>query len=62
VTRSILEDALGLPFDDYEDGAICRAAIGANTDGIVTRNRKYFAKAKIAVYSPVELLTILGGG
>ena len=59
VTRGVIEDALDLPFEDFEDGVIYQAAVNVNADGIVTRNRKDFTHAKIAIYSPVEVLAIL---
>jgi predicted nucleic acid-binding protein len=59
ITRAILEEALTLGFSDYEDAVVYQSAVAVNADGVVTRNTTDFKKAKIAVYSPVALLTAL---
>jgi predicted nucleic acid-binding protein len=60
VTRAVLNEALELNFQDYEDAVICQSAAGVNADGIVTRNAGDFKKAKIAIYSPSELMSAIG--
>ena len=67
VNRSVLEDALGLGFSDYEDAVLHEAARHSGVDAIVTRDPRGFAKASLPVLSPTELLAILevkenGGG
>lgn len=59
VTRAVLEEALTLDFNDYEDAVVYQSAIGVNADGIVTRNGADFRKSTIAVYSPKELLAVI---
>lgn len=59
VSRLVLEEAADLLFDDYEDAVLYQSAIHANLDGIVSRNKKDFVKAKLPVYSPEELILIL---
>ena len=59
VGRPELSDALALPFDDYEDAVLHEAARHAGATGIVTRDPAGFARAKILVYSPAELLRVL---
>jgi hypothetical protein len=59
VTRSVLDEALELDFQDYEDVVICQSAVGVNADGIVTRNAVGFKKARIAIYSPSELISAI---
>ena len=59
VTRAVLDEALELDFKDYEDAIICQSALGVNADGIVTRNGVDFKKAKIAIYSPSELISAI---
>lgn len=60
VNRSVLDEALELDFQDYEDAVICQSAAGVNADGIVTRNAVDFKKARIAIYSPSELISAIG--
>lgn len=59
VTRAVLESALDLDFDDYEDAVAHEAARSVEADGIVTRNVRDFAGASLAVYSPEELVAAL---
>jgi predicted nucleic acid-binding protein len=59
VNRAVLDEALGLDFTDFEDAVVHQSAIGVNADGIVTRNTVDFKKSKIAIYSPIELISIL---
>ena len=59
VTRAVLDEALELDFKDYEDAVICQSAIGVNAIGIATRNGADFRKAKIAIYSPSELIAAI---
>jgi hypothetical protein len=59
VTESVLRSALELRFTDYEDAVLHEAALAAEADGIVTRNRADFRGATLPVYSPAELLAVL---
>ncbi len=59
VSRVVLEEATQLMFNDYEDAVLYQSAIHSNLDGIVSRNKKDFAKAKLPIYLPEELLLIL---
>lgn len=59
ITRSVLAEAIVTGFSDYEDAVVHQAAIAVNSDGIVTRNKKDFKKATIAVYTPEELCAVL---
>lgn len=56
VDREIIEDALGLGFDDFEDAVLHEAAVFAEATAIVTRNAKDFERASLAVFDPPELL------
>ena len=62
VNRAILEDALTLPFSDYEDAILHEAARHAGAAGVVTRNLKDFVRATLRVYSPDELVQALRTG
>jgi predicted nucleic acid-binding protein len=59
VTRPVLSEALSLQFKDYEDAVLHEAARQAGATGIVTRNAKDFAGAKLGLYQPAELLSLL---
>ena len=59
VNRHVLESALVLDFDDFEDAVIHEAACHIGADAIVTRNQKDFKKSGIPVYSSEEMAKIL---
>ncbi len=59
VTRAVLTDALELDFPDFEDAVLHEAARHAGAEGIVTRDPKGFAKARLKVYGPEELLRFI---
>ncbi len=59
VNKTVIVDALKLGFKDFEDAIIHESAKCINADAIVTRNVKDFKKAKIKVFSPIELLNSL---
>lgn len=56
VNRTVLENALGLGFSDFEDAVLHEAARLSGADVIVTRNVKDFGGAMISVLMPGELL------
>lgn len=56
VTRAVLDDALDLDFNDYEDAIQHEAARHASADGVVTRNVADFGSASLAVFTPEQLL------
>ena len=60
VNRHVLESALDLDFNDFEDAVIHEAACHVGAEAIVTRNQKDFRKSGISVYSSDELVNILG--
>jgi predicted nucleic acid-binding protein len=59
VNQTVIINASKLGFKDFEDAIIHESARYINADGILTRNAKDFKKAKITVYSPLELLNFL---
>ena len=59
VTWDVLSDALNLNFPDFEDAVLHEAARHAGASAIVTRDPKGFAKSKLSVYSPAELISAL---
>ena len=59
VNRPVLESALAVGFDDFEDAVIYEAACHAGAEAIVTRNQKDFKNSKISIYTSTELAGIL---
>lgn len=59
VTRPVLEGALDLDFQDFEDAVLHESARHAGADGLVTRDPEGFRKATVRVYRPNELLAAL---
>ena len=59
VNRHVLESALTLDFNDFEDAVIHEAACHVGADAIVTRNQKDFKKSRLPVHSAEEMAKIL---
>nr|WP_322658414.1 PIN domain-containing protein [Dendronalium sp. ChiSLP03b]MDZ8204675.1 hypothetical protein [Dendronalium sp. ChiSLP03b] len=58
VDRAILEQAIALNFQDFEDAVQCACGIAYGVDAIVTRDASGFVSAGIAVIAPRELENI----
>ena len=56
VTREVLEAAIMMRYNDFEDAVLCKAGQLAGVDAIVTRNEKDFKKAQLDIYSPSAML------
>lgn len=59
VSGLVLEAALGMPFEDFEDAVIHEAARLAGAEGIVTRNAADFRHASLRIYAPDSLVAML---
>ncbi|MBI4702383.1 MAG: PIN domain-containing protein [Deltaproteobacteria bacterium] len=59
IDGDVLADALALGFADFEDAVLHEAARHAGATGIVTRDPKGFAGARLSVYPPDELLRMV---
>jgi len=59
VNRLVIENALQAKFTDFEDAVLHESARHAGAEYIITRNIKDFKKAKIPVFTPTELLSML---
>lgn len=59
VNRNVLEAALVLDFNDFEDAVIHEAAYHVGADAIVTRNQRDIKKSRIMVCSPEEMTKII---
>ena len=62
VDGEVLRSALDAGFADYEDAVVHEAARHAGAAAIVTRNGCDFARSRLPVFSPAELLAALGVG
>lgn len=60
VDRNILEGAIILNFQDFEDAVQCACGLAHRVDAIVTRDKSGFPRAGIPVVSPGELKNITG--
>ena len=61
VDLNVLEQALALNFDDFEDAVQYACAVVHNLDAIVTRDLSGFVNAEIPVVLPENLDNISGG-
>ena len=59
VDSVVLEKALISGFSDFEDAVLYQSAEATGVDCLVTRNIKDFKRAKLPVYLPQELETII---
>jgi hypothetical protein len=59
VDQMVVEQALNLPYRDFEDAVQMSAGLRIRADYLVTRNQKDFQPAPLPVIQPVELLAIL---
>lgn len=58
-TRAVLQEALTLPFSDFEDAVLHEAARHGGAEAVVTRNLDDFRHATLPTYSPNDLLSAL---
>ena len=59
VDQTVIEQALNLPYSDFEDAVQMMAAVQANADYLLTRNVQDYKAGPLPVLQPAELLTIL---
>ena len=62
VDQDTIEQALSLPYRDYEDAVQMMAAVRIRADYLLTRDIRDYQPAPMAVVQPVELLAILSAG
>jgi len=58
VSLEVLEQALALNFEDFEDAVQYACAMAHNVDAIVTRDASGFVNAEIPIIAPGELDTL----
>ena len=59
VDQKTIEQALNLPYRDFEDAVQMSAALQIHADYLLTRNPKDYQPAPMTVIQPVELLAII---
>ncbi len=59
IDQSTIEQALSLPYKDFEDAVQMMAAVQCKTDYLVTRSVKDFQPAPLSVIQPSELLVLI---
>ena len=59
VDQSTIEQALSLPYKDFEDAVQMMTAVQCKADYLVTRNVKDFQPAPLSVIQPSELLSLI---
>ncbi len=59
VDQTTIEQALNLPYRDFEDAVQVIAALQIKADYLVTRNTRDYKPAPLSVLQPVEMLAIL---
>jgi predicted nucleic acid-binding protein len=59
VDQSTIEQALNLPYKDFEDAVQMIAALQSRLDFLVTRNPRDYPHPAVPVLQPVELLKII---
>ena len=59
VDQTAIEQALNLPYRDFEDAVQVSAALQIKADYLLTRNVKDYQPAALEVVQPAELLAIL---
>lgn len=59
VDQVVIEQALNLPYADFEEAVQMMAAVRSGADYLVTRNIQDYKAGPLPVIKPVELLALL---
>jgi len=59
VDQSTIEQALSLPYQDFEDAVQMMAAVQCKAEYLVTRNVRDFQPAPLSVIQPSELIALI---
>jgi hypothetical protein len=59
VDGTTMEQALNLPYRDFEDAVLMMAAVQCKADYLVTRNGRDFQPAMVPVIQPAELVVLV---
>ncbi len=58
INKAVIDNAIQLKWADFEDAIHYQAALQANCEAIITRNKKDFKKSSLPVISPYEFLEL----
>ena len=59
VDQTVIEQALNLPYGDFEDAVQMMAAVRAGADYLLTRNVRDYKSGPLPVLQPAELLALI---
>ena len=59
VDQAVIEQALNLPYRDFEDAVQMMAAVRAGADYLLTRNMRDYKAGPLPVLQPAELLALM---
>jgi predicted nucleic acid-binding protein len=59
VDQAVVEQALNLPYRDFEDAVQMMAAVRAGADYLLTRNVQDYKIGPLSVLQPAELLALI---
>ena len=59
VDQTVIEQALTLPYRDFEDAVQMMAAVGAGAQYLITRNVPDYKRGPLPAIEPAELLTLV---
>jgi predicted nucleic acid-binding protein len=59
VNQSTLEQALNLPYEDFEDAVQMMAAVQVGAEYVITRNPQYYRGGPIPAVQPAEFLPLI---
>jgi predicted nucleic acid-binding protein len=59
VDRAVIEQALNLPYPDFEDAVQMMAAVGSGVRYLITRNVRDYGSGPLPALQPAELLALL---
>jgi predicted nucleic acid-binding protein len=59
VDQTVIEQALNLPYQDFEDAVQMMAAVQTGADYVITRNPRDYKEGPLPALMPAELLALL---
>ena len=59
VDQAVIEQALSLPYHDFEDAVQMMAAVRAGADYVITRNPRDYREGPLPALMPAELLAMI---
>jgi predicted nucleic acid-binding protein len=59
IDQTVIEKALNLPYDDFEDAVQMASAVGAGADYVVTRDATGYRVGPLPALEPAEMLALV---